>query len=222
MPGMLWCSATQQTCVAQALDLAGESQRRGQRIGGCVATTHRCQIEDGENGGCGRRHVGSQPPSTPECSHAGTGGCSSASLLHSVVPRGDSVGNGVIGNTAVSGTVIQGSSPCSPAQTAYRGRPPCRPLVVFGAAFGWTVWCRLVVCWGYLAPSSSGLGHHPLKVAARVRIPLGLLGPTVGSLAPRPADRPPPPGTQTLRALVRSHRPVLQDLREPMNDPRLR
>jgi hypothetical protein len=27
----------------------------------------------------------------------------------------------------------------------------------------------------YLAPSSSGLGHYPLKVAARVRIPLGLL-----------------------------------------------
>ena len=27
----------------------------------------------------------------------------------------------------------------------------------------------------YWAPSSSGLGHHPLKVAARVRIPLGLL-----------------------------------------------
>ena len=26
----------------------------------------------------------------------------------------------------------------------------------------------------YLAPSSSGLGHHPLKVAARVRIPLGV------------------------------------------------
>ena len=26
----------------------------------------------------------------------------------------------------------------------------------------------------YWAPSSSGLGHHPLKVAARVRIPLGL------------------------------------------------
>ena len=24
------------------------------------------------------------------------------------------------------------------------------------------------------APSSSGLGHHPLKVAARVRIPLGV------------------------------------------------
>ena len=31
----------------------------------------------------------------------------------------------------------------------------------------------------YLAPSSSGLGHHPLKVAARVRIPLGLLNMTV-------------------------------------------
>ena len=27
----------------------------------------------------------------------------------------------------------------------------------------------------HLAPSSSGLGHHPLKVATRVRIPLGLL-----------------------------------------------
>ena len=26
-----------------------------------------------------------------------------------------------------------------------------------------------------LAPSSSGLGHHPLKVAARVQIPLGVL-----------------------------------------------
>ena len=26
-----------------------------------------------------------------------------------------------------------------------------------------------------MAPSSSGLGHHPLKVETRVRIPLGLL-----------------------------------------------
>ena len=26
-----------------------------------------------------------------------------------------------------------------------------------------------------MVPSSSGLGHHPLKVEARVRIPLGLL-----------------------------------------------
>ena len=26
----------------------------------------------------------------------------------------------------------------------------------------------------YLPPSSSGLGHHPFKVAARVRIPLGV------------------------------------------------
>ena len=28
-----------------------------------------------------------------------------------------------------------------------------------------------------MVPSSSGLGHHPLKVEARVRIPLGLQGP---------------------------------------------
>jgi hypothetical protein len=27
----------------------------------------------------------------------------------------------------------------------------------------------------YRPPSSSGLGHHPFKVAARVRIPLGVL-----------------------------------------------
>jgi hypothetical protein len=43
------------------------------------------------------------------------------------------------------------------------------------AYLGWVGTWPLVVCWGYLAPSSSGLGHHPLKVAARVRIPLGLL-----------------------------------------------
>src|ERR1041384_679166 len=30
-------------------------------------------------------------------------------------------------------------------------------------------------------PSSSGLGHHPLKVAARVRIPLGVLRGSVGN-----------------------------------------
>ena len=28
----------------------------------------------------------------------------------------------------------------------------------------------------YKPPSSSGLGHHPFKVTARVRIPLGVLG----------------------------------------------
>ena len=29
-----------------------------------------------------------------------------------------------------------------------------------------------------MPPSSSGLGHHPFKVAARVRIPLGVQGHT--------------------------------------------
>ena len=62
-------------------------------------------------------------------------------------------GGGVIGNTTGSGPVIRGSSPCPGARE--------RPLVGWAAADG-------------TAPSSSGLGHHPLKVAARVRIPLGL------------------------------------------------
>jgi hypothetical protein len=31
-----------------------------------------------------------------------------------------------------------------------------------------------------MVPSSSGLGHHPLKVEARVRIPLGLPVVTLG------------------------------------------
>ena len=30
----------------------------------------------------------------------------------------NALGNGVIGNTAVSGTVIQGSSPCSPTKSS--------------------------------------------------------------------------------------------------------
>src|SRR6202035_1476323 len=33
---------------------------------------------------------------------------------------------------------------------------------------------RALQCTGFVAPSSRGLGHHPLKVATRVRIPLGL------------------------------------------------
>ena len=69
-------------------------------------------------------------------------------------------GGGVIGNTAGSGPVIGGSSPSPGARE--------RPLVPSAAAYG-------------TAPSSSGLGHHPLKVAARVRIPLGL---------PRSAESP--------------------------------
>ena len=58
-------------------------------------------------------------------------------------------------NTADSGSVIQGSIPCSPTS--------CFAMLFVAIA---------LCC--YLAPSSSGLGHHPLKVAARVRIPLGL------------------------------------------------
>ena len=66
------------------------------------------------------------------------------------------LGNGVIGNTAVSGSAIWGSSPCSPAT-----RPRSVDNKVRFAGYS-------------TAPSSSGLGHHPLKVEARVRIPLGL------------------------------------------------
>ena len=44
-----------------------------------------------------------------------------------------------------------------------------------------------------LAPSSSGLGHHPLKVATRVRIPLGLQNPLIykGSRAESGPDATP-------------------------------
>ena len=61
-------------------------------------------------------------------------------------------GGGVIGNTTGSGPVIEGSSPSPRAPAAS------------------------VTCHGdhRSAPSSRGLGHHPLKVATRVRIPLGL------------------------------------------------
>ena len=60
-------------------------------------------------------------------------------------------GGGVIGNTTGSGPVIEGSSPSprAPAASAHGGDRRS-------------------------APSSRGLGHHPLKVATRVRIPLGL------------------------------------------------
>ena len=84
---------------------------------------------------------------------------------------GRSLGSGVTGNTAVSGTVIQGSIPCSPAHRT-AGRPRGAGRSPFPGR--WRPSGALVVCWGYSAPSSSGLGHHPLKVAARVRIPLGL------------------------------------------------
>ena len=60
-------------------------------------------------------------------------------------------GGGVIGNTTGSGPVIQGSSPCP------------RAIAVDG-----------LMSIAFEVPSSSGPGHHPLKVEARVRIPLGL------------------------------------------------
>ena len=69
-------------------------------------------------------------------------------------------GGGVIGNTAGSGPVIGGSS------------PPPRATAPEAAK--------------YPAPSSSGLGHHPLKVETRVRTPLGLplrIADTTGILA---------------------------------------
>ena len=56
-----------------------------------------------------------------------------------------SMGSGVIGNTAVSGTVIQGSSPCSPAQQhgrSFSSRPSGRVHGRSGSAIG-----RLIVCW---------------------------------------------------------------------------
>ena len=62
-------------------------------------------------------------------------------------------GGGVIGNTTGSGPVIQGSSPCP--------RATLEIPVLSGVS-------------SFMVPSSSGLGHHPLKVEARVRIPLGL------------------------------------------------
>jgi hypothetical protein len=66
-------------------------------------------------------------------------------------------GGGVIGNTTGSGPVIQGSSPCPRAnETSPSG---VRTLGLRST---------------FMVPSSSGLGHHPLKVEARVRIPLGL------------------------------------------------
>ena len=65
------------------------------------------------------------------------------------------MGCGVTGNTADSGSVIQGSIPCTPTPSL-SGRKHSSSTS------------------SSLAPSSSGLGHHPLKVAARVRIPLGL------------------------------------------------
>ncbi len=44
---------------------------------------------------------------------------------------GVALGNGVIGNTAVSGTVIQGSSPCSPTKSSVLALKGLRNAGVF-------------------------------------------------------------------------------------------
>ncbi len=44
---------------------------------------------------------------------------------------GTALGNGVIGNTAVSGTVIQGSSPCSPTKSSVLAFEDLRSAGVF-------------------------------------------------------------------------------------------
>ncbi len=109
------------------------------------------------------------------------------------------MGSGVTGNTADSGSVIQGSIPCSPARPSVRSARPGRHRRPNSNS---SPWCaapvepaRTVHIWSprvragrpvrltrrtaivtdrNSARSSSGLGHHPLKVAARVRIPYGL------------------------------------------------
>ena len=75
------------------------------------------------------------------------------------------VGNGVIGNTAVSGTVIQGSSPCSPAQSMFRER--AHQTVRQGFAQG-----RLKV-------EGSAFGRSRLAPTRPVGSVLGLQGPIV-------------------------------------------
>src|SRR6185312_10457371 len=56
------------------------------------------------------------------------------------------------------------------------------------------------------APSSSGLGHHPLKVAARVRIPLGLPEtPSSGNIRPDPLSASVPLRLAGLGDAMRGH-----------------
>jgi hypothetical protein len=67
------------------------------------------------------------------------------------------LGYGVIGSPADSGSVSLGSSPGTPAQYSLRKRKP-----------------KAIVFEETRAPSSSGLGLWLLKPATRVRIPSGL------------------------------------------------
>ena len=73
-------------------------------------------------------------------------------------------GGGVIGNTAGSGPVIEGSSP-SPRARVGMGRPN-------------------------LVPSSSGLGRRPLKPETAVRTRSGLLGSSQEAIVLRMAQEP--------------------------------
>ena len=107
---------------------------------------------------------------------------------------GHPLGCGVTGNTADSGSVIQGSIPCTPTNQPalvagwrrFRRRHRFAESPA-GAGRQPGERSRLVHRWAVarlahrsLARSSSGLGHHPLKVAARVRIPYGLPDPGQG------------------------------------------
>ena len=142
------------------------------------------------------------------------------------------MGSGVTGNTADSGSVIQGSIPCSPARPPGRRRAKRQPLRSAPPVDPWIPRARrsqrpvdpsrtvrpgaqplssaveqftvgrghtpvgpvrmirgtAIVTHRNSARSSSGLGHHPLKVAARVRIPYGLPRtpgqPSSGAFAP--------------------------------------
>ena len=117
--------------------------------------------EGGRRGGGGpRRRLDAAPTGPSDC--VAVTRAATASIDRRPFP------GGVIGNTTGSGPVIRGSSPCPGA---------C------GAAAG-TIGNRRST-----APSSSGLGHHPLKVAARVRIPLGLLT-SLDSLARKLVNHP--------------------------------
>ena len=141
------CSAATAACTGCAR-AATARPRRGRRV------KERREI-------FGSLHVG---PTT-----AGSGGPPTACQVRKMpVTSGyrQPMGYGVIGNTAVSGSAILGSSPGTPATLATHERLGRHRLAE--------------LCWqlgSVLAPSSSGLGRRPLTAVAWVRIPSGL--PTV-------------------------------------------
>ncbi len=105
------------------------------------------------------------------------------------------MGYGVIGNTAVSGTAILGSSPSTPAKIGLAPGPRPVGLAVMtppsqggdrrfesGTGYDQSVHasarqhCSHGPSWT-VAPLCSGLARRPLKAVARVRIPSGLPAP---------------------------------------------